>query len=181
MGEGAHLACPAGGVPVEVEHHLNCGVFFQQLLDGLPGVCIGAVIGRVVVQGRVLDGDDAAFPQKRLHPAADGEHVEIVVQRPVGRSLGIGFAVAGVAFRGVGVQDQHRGLVTGQIPVQGLLHQRSDVRADGTGIVQLHHFRVRKGRKGRLGGLRCRRGRRFHEIHRKCLLRRRKPDVSSGF
>ena len=29
------------------------------------------------MQGRVLYGDDAAFPQKRLHPAADGEHVEI--------------------------------------------------------------------------------------------------------
>ena len=166
---------------MEVEHHLDRGVFLQEFFDGLPGVCIRPVVGRVVVQGRVLYGDDAAFPQKRLHPAADGEHVEIVVQRPVGGGLGVSLAPAGVAFRGVGVQNQHRGLVTGQIPVQGLLHQRSDVRADGTGIVQLHHFRVRKGRKGRLGGFRCRRGRRFHEIHRKCLLRRRKPDISSGF
>ena len=106
----------AHGVPVQVQNQPDGGILLQIGLDGLSCVDVGAVVGGVVVQLPVLNGSDACFCQKLSHVLTDGEHIVLLVQGPPAGGFHVGFPCLGVAFGGMGVQDQHGGLLPGQIP-----------------------------------------------------------------
>ena len=56
-----------------------------------------------------MDHPDAAGFQNSLHFRPDGQHIVVRIQTPVGAMLRINAVRrAGIALRGVGVDDQHR-------------------------------------------------------------------------
>ena len=135
----------------------------------------------------VVDHRDPRLLQQLCHPGTDGDHIVILIQGPVFGAFPVVLSLFGIALRGMGMQDQHLRLRAGQIPGQGLLQQRFQIRPGGAGIENIrqipqvrrenrqfrHTFRRAFRRPGRRDG-------QFLSL-RRFLHRRRKPDPSSGF
>ena len=103
-------------VPMDIQHHPDAGILGQIVLYALPGLVIGIGVGGVIVHGPVVDHLHAAVLQDLGDPIPHRYHIVIGVQGAIagGFLVVLGFLIA---FCAVGVNDQHRRPILGQIPL----------------------------------------------------------------
>ena len=161
------IAHGSGSIPVQIQNQPDSRIFRQNFFCRFPGAAVRAVIGRIVVEGGVMDHPDALLLQNFRHPAADAQHIPVLIQGAVGAALFVVLPLLGIALRGVGVENQHPFFPVCQIPVQALGQQSLQIRpmlaavADGDVLRLLpgEHRPVRLGQhRGRGFPGKCRHG-----------------------
>ena len=85
---------------MQVENQPKTGILAKIGFQGFPGAYIGPVVAGVVVKLPVVDDTDALSRQSIGYNVADGDHVSRLLRGAPARGLG-------VAFRGVGVDNEH--------------------------------------------------------------------------
>ena len=118
LGRGVHLGVAGcGGIPVQIQYHTDFRMFFQNGLNGLPGIGIRTVVRRIVMKLPVVDDPNACRFQPGSQGITDGDHIITFVQGPVICGFCIHFPGGGsIAFRGMGMDDQNFASPAGQIP-----------------------------------------------------------------
>ena len=123
LGDDLHLAAAAGlnGVPVDVQHEADRGVFLEIPVNGGQGPVIGPGVFRVVVQRPVVKHGDASLAEHFRHGVPHADHVVSGVRGAafpgpddaVVRGRGVGLAA-------VTVEDQDLGGLPGELRPEGL-------------------------------------------------------------
>ena len=88
-----------GGIPVDIEHHLNGGILGKILLNGLTHALISAVVVRIVVWRGIMQHRDTGLCKKIGDFIADADDGVLRIKG----ALLIGFLILPSGFHGVGL------------------------------------------------------------------------------
>ena len=107
------------------------------------------------MEGPVMDHPNSRLFQSLRQVIPYGNHVVSLIQGPVGGGFGVSFPLGlGVAFGAMGVQNQHRRFLRGEVPHKGPSHQLLQVHFFGTEVFDADGRNILRGecRKGRFFG-----------------------------
>ena len=104
-------------IPVDVQHKANVFVLVKIPLDGLSGTVVGNAVGRIIVKCPIVDHRDPSCGQKCRQSIPHRQHIVRFLRCAVRIAFCVLTGVF-IAFRCVGMDDQHARLIPCQIPIK---------------------------------------------------------------